>query len=450
MAKTGKIYECSKCGAQTPAWEGRCRECGGWGTLQETIATNEKNEQHAFPAVPDSALVDLASVVGEHAKRISIGETEVDRVLGGGLVPGSLLLLGGEPGIGKSTLVLKIIDALSEQGKTSYYISGEESAEQVKLRVDRLGINVARVKFLNGGNIESIVATLRKYKPDMVVVDSIQTMTSESATGEAGSIAQIRAITVRLLEVAKQEHICIVIIGHVTKDGQVAGPKTLEHLVDTVLYLEGDNMHKQRILRSVKNRFGNTNEVGVFVMTAKGLEPAGSAGHIFFTKNPHPLPGTVDTVVWEGSRPFIVELQVLVNKTVFGYPQRTVTGLDTNRVQLLLAVLNQRAKINLGSDDVYVNLSGGLKSKDTALDLAVAAALMSAKKNQALREGTIVFGEVSLTGELKEVSHFSERVREAVQLGFRRIICPTTQKKLMSQKADIVQLSEISGLLDAL
>lgn len=448
MFRIKKIFECTKCGQQFPVWEGRCRECGSWGTLVENQVSKGKSQPTPeFAALNEAELIDFSKIKSESLKRIEVGELEIDRVLGGGLVPGSLILLGGDPGIGKSTLVLKVASLLSQKGIQLFYVSGEETAGQLKVRVDKMKIGLDNVKFINNTDIDTIVATLNKYKPQVAVIDSIQTMKSSDSDAEAGSIGQIKQVTAKLMEVAKQFGIIVIIIGHVTKGGEVAGPKTMEHLVDVVLYLEGEKIQSFRILRAVKNRFGSTGEVGIFRMTNKGLEAVDDPAGIFLSSNKELKPGIVHSVIWEGTRAFVVELQALVSKSSFGYPKRTATGLELNRIQVFLAVLSKQGKVKFEADDVYVNLAGGLKAKDPGLDLAVCLALASAKKNTALKSGSVVIGEVSLTGEVKAVSNMEKRVKEAVRLGLKQIIIPKSQIKLTSSKVNIVEVGDIEQAL---
>ncbi len=444
MARGRTIYECRKCGAQFTAWEGRCRECGSWGTLQQSEVV-KKDEVTAIPLSSDQ-LIDFAQVIGSQAERVILGEREIDRVLGGGIVPGSLILLGGDPGIGKSTLMLKVADLLVRQRKEVFYVSGEESAEQVKLRVERMKIKTNSLRFVGVTSVEKIAATLVKYKPNLAIIDSIQTIYSEEASGEAGSVSQVRAVTVKLLQAAKQHNIAIILVGHVTKGGEVAGPKTLEHLVDTVLYLEGDGVHNFRILRSVKNRFGPAGEVGIFMMTSAGLKAVANPATVFLSSKEEAAAGSIHTVVWEGTRPFVVEVQVLVNKTVSAYPRRSASGFDINRLQLLLAVLAKWAKVNLVNYDVYVSLTGGFKSADPALDLAVCLALVSAKDDKPL-PGVVAFGEVGLTGVLRPVPQFDKRLKEAAAAG-STIICPEVGKKIVSKKVDIKTVKSIKEAIN--
>ncbi len=448
MKSSKTIYSCTKCGAQFSAWEGRCRECGSWGTLQLSNLTDSgKSDSNHIP-LSSEQIIDFGKVKGEKVTRISLEEKEIDRVLGGGIVPGSLILLGGSPGIGKSTLMLAISDLLAKQRKSVFYVSGEESAEQIKLRIDRLKITADNLKYIPLVSVEKIVATLIKHKPDLAIIDSVQTIYSEEVSGEPGSVSQVRAVTVKLLEVAKQHQISIILIGHVTKGGEVAGPKTLEHLVDTVLYLEGDNIHNFRILRSVKNRFGPAGEVGVFMMTTTGLRAVANPATVFLSVPDKTVPGSIQAVVWEGSRPFVVEVQALVNKTVSNYPKRSASGFDANRLQLLLAVLAKWAKINLSNFDVYVSLTGGFKSTDPALDLAVCLALVSAKDDRPL-PGVVAFGEVGLTGALRPVPQFDKRLKEAAAVGLS-VICPAIDKKIVSRKVKIITAQNIKGAVEAL
>jgi DNA repair protein RadA/Sms len=351
---------------------------------------------------------------------LSVGIDEIDRVLGGGLVPGSLILLGGDPGIGKSTLILQLALALSKNGEV-LYVSGEESGEQVKMRLQRLDGQSGDLKFLGETNVETVVATVDHDKPVLAIVDSVQTMYWTHIPGEAGSVNQVRATTVKLLEASKRNRTAIVIIGHVTKEGFVAGPKTLEHLVDTVLYLEGDQYHAFRVLRCVKNRFGPTNEVGVFEMQDRGLVEVKNPSAVFLAER-HEGPGSCVTVIMEGSRPFVVEVQALVNQTVFGVPRRTASGVDFNRLQLLLAVLGKRVGLRLATQDVFVNIVGGLKSSEPGADLAVCLAIASAALGKPVPKDLVAIGEVGLGGEVRTVSLIEQRLKEAGKLGFKNAV----------------------------
>jgi DNA repair protein RadA/Sms len=367
-------------------------------------------------------------------ERISTGMAEVDQVLGGGIVPGSFILLGGEPGIGKSTLLGQITLSLSHSVKEKpiLYCSGEESAEQTKLRFDRIArdASLERIHFLGETNSEKICATIEHLKPAFAVIDSIQTISSAVIPSEAGSISQVRACTVQLLEIAKKNTIPIIITGHVTKEGMVAGPKTLEHLVDTVLYLEGDTHHHFRLLKTVKNRFGSTNEIGVFEMAHDGLHEISNPSSVFLSGSDASVPGTVTTAVIEGSRAFLMHVQALTTKTYFGYPQRRSVGFDTNRLQLLIAVLTKRVGLNLGDQDIHINVVGGCKITEPAADLAVAASILSAYKNSPIPSTTLLIGELGLGGELRSIANLEKRLKEAEKLGFTNAYIPATSKKI--------------------
>ena len=433
------LFLCTNCDAQFQKWTGRWLECGKWGTVEEARAKlSEKKEAAALPTLKTQSVKDIsASSIERTATTIS----ELDRVLGGGIVPGSLILLGGEPGIGKSTLALQLATAIPNV----LYISGEESVGQIKIRYDRLQTTSDTLSLINETHIESIVATIRKEKPALAVVDSIQTVHSDEASGSAGAPNQIRACTVQLMEVAKASGTPILIIGHVTKDGSVAGPKTLEHLVDTVLYFEGDRHHAMRVLRGVKNRFGSTDEVGVFEMDAEGLKEVTNPSALLLEERGDDMPGSVVTCLMEGTRPILVEIQALVNKTVFGYPQRKASGFDLNRLHVLAAVLERRAGINLSQYDVHINVVGGIKANEPAADLAVCLAIASAYKEKALGSDLAVFGEVGLGGEVRSVRFVEKRMKECSNLGMKRVI--TSSKKNPSKELKVLGVKNIAELI---
>ncbi|MBI4093048.1 MAG: DNA repair protein RadA [Candidatus Kerfeldbacteria bacterium] len=433
MAKDQRVFICSNCDSQFAKWQGRCQECGQWGTLSEGRPPTE--DRRKVTGRPGKA-VAFADVTVERAERVTTGLNELDRVLGGGIVPGSLILLGGDPGIGKSTLVLQLAVALAAQGEV-LYVSGEESAEQVKMRLQRLTPHGGKIRFLGETNVETIVATIDRDRPQLVVVDSIQTMYWPNIPSEAGSINQVRASTVKFLEAAKRGQSAIILIGHVTKEGLVAGPKTLEHLVDTVLYLEGDQYHAFRILRSVKNRFGSTNEVGVFDMRDSGLVEVKNPSQVFLAER-QAGPGSCVTAVMEGTRPFLVEIQALVNPTVFGMPRRTGSGIEFNRLQLLLAVLSKRVGLKLAAQDVFVNVVGGFRVSEPAVDLAVCLAVASAALNKAVPKDLVAIGEVGLAGEVRSVSQLEQRLKEAEKLGFQHAVVATA--KPIKAKIDLLQV----------
>jgi len=435
------IYECSKCGAQTSKWAGRCLECGAWGTLQE-VMKSESQKARESEKIPVGRVLNFNEVVGKDFARIKTGLGEFDQVLGGGIVPGSLVLLGGEPGIGKSTLVAQLAASIG----SALYVSGEESAEQIKMRLDRLALKINSLQFLGETNINVICATIEKLKPTLAIVDSIQTMATAELPSEAGSVNQVRACTVKLLEVAKKNNIPIFVIGHVTKEGQVAGPKTLEHLVDTVLYLEGDRFHAYRLLRTVKNRFGSTDEVGIFEMQSGGLVEVKNPSAIFLEERTEDIAGSVTTSVVEGSRPLLVEIQSLVSRSYFGYPQRRSAGFDLNRLQLLLAVLGKRAGMNLGTHDVHLNVAGGYKIQEPACDLAVILAVASAFKNKSLPRDMIIFGEVGLGGEVRAAANSEKRINEAEKMGFKEILAPNFKQPIKGQ----IKLTKIKNIAEAI
>ena len=444
-----KIFVCSKCDAQFLKWFGQCPECGGWGTIEEK-EIKVQNSKSKFENLSEVAeTINFEKVKIESYPKIKTKIEELDRVLGGGIVPGSLILLGGEPGIGKSTLVLQIAEKISKQISNSVlYISGEESAEQVKMRIDRLNISAKNLKFLGETNIETICATIKKEKPSLAIIDSIQTTFSSQIPSEPGSVTQVKISTAKLLEIAKKEKIPILITAHVTKEGIIAGPKTLEHLVDTVLYLEGDPYHQFRLLKTAKNRFGSTNEIGVFEMKENGLIEVKNPSEAFLSERGEENPGSVIAGILAGGRSFLVEVQALVAKTSFGYPQRKAIGLDLNRVQLLTAVLLRRLNLPLNNYDIHLNVVGGIKVEEPAIDLAVCLAIVSAYKNKAINSDLVVFGEVGLAGEIRPVFHEEKRIKEAERLGFKKIIKPISKSKVKTQRIKIIEVKDLKEAIN--
>lgn len=416
MAKT--LFICSHCDAQFPKWAGRCEECGKWGTIEQggsaEPATAGAKHKEQIEAVRAARPLPFSDIKPGEVARASTGIGEFDRVLGGGIVPGSLTLLGGDPGIGKSTLVAQVAARI---GKPVLYVSGEESAAQLKMRFDRLKIKQENIQYLGEEHVEVICKTAIEEQPALVIIDSIQTVASSAVETEPGSVNQIKASTVRFLEVAKDSNIPIMIIGHVTKGGEIGGPKALEHIVDAVLYLEGDKTTQYRILRSVKNRFGSTNEVGVFEMREQGLAEVENPSEAFIEERSEAA-GSCITAVAEGSRIFLVEVQALVAKTSFGFPQRKCSGFDLNRLNVLLAVLTRRANIEFDQYDVYVNVVGGASLHEPSMDLAVCLALVSALKDTPLKKTVASWGEIGLGGELRTVSRHQDRAKEAKRFGF--------------------------------
>lgn len=441
------IYTCAKCGAQFPKWSGRCLECSAWGTLGEEIVDSHLEKTASLEKIKPAEILNLKTIKKSSWHRLSTGLEEMDRVLGGGLVPGSLILLSGEPGIGKSTLVAQLVGA-DKSELSVIYASGEESASQVKNRFDRLQCNLDKLKFISDTNVEKIVAATKKNKPDLLIVDSIQTVYSSQVLSESGGISQIRAAAAQFLELAKENDIAVILIGHITKDGHVAGPKSLEHIVDTVLLLESESTHNYSLLRATKNRFGSVNELGVLEMTGSGFKEVKNPGAVFIIDNLGTISGSVLGCILEGTRPFMIDLQALVSKTVFGYPQRKASGFDLNRLQVLSAVISKRTKVNLLSSDIVLNVAGGLRISDPALDLAAVGAIFSSYLNKAFSRDTVVLGEVGLGGEIRNVFRLEERLKEAVRLGFKQAIIPNVEAK--NNKLEIHKIKNINDLLDYL
>lgn len=423
MAKGKKsIFFCQNCGHEENKWLGQCPMCKQWNTfVEETVAVTKSS---AVKQVKEAEVVPLKSVATDNEDRVSTTIEELDRVLGGGIVPGSLILVGGDPGIGKSTLLLQVCQKLCEQKKQVLYISGEESLKQIKLRANRMGEFTEELFLLCETNLEIIKNIIEKRKPDMVVIDSIQTMYSEDVGSAPGSVSQVRESTNVFMQLAKGLGITIFIVGHVTKEGTVAGPRVLEHMVDTVLYFEGDRHASYRILRGVKNRFGSTNEIGVFEMRQNGLVEVENPSEFMLSGRPENASGSVVACSMEGTRPILLEIQALVCNSNFGMPRRTAAGTDYNRVNLLMAVLEKRAGIHMSNSDAYVNIAGGMKINEPAIDLGIVVALVSSYKNLPIDEKTIVFGEVGLSGEVRAVNMPEQRVAEAKKLGFETCIMP--------------------------
>ena len=421
------IFICQSCAHQSRKWLGKCPECGEWNSLVEERApaarkggTRSGFRRRAVEAVSYTAIESQDDV------RVPSGVPEFDRVLGGGIVPGTLVLIGGDPGIGKSTLLLQVADKLSTDDRTVLYISGEESERQIKLRGERLNISAASLYLLPETNLESIFAEIDRIEPGAIVVDSIQTTFSSSIESAAGSISQIREVAAQFLSLAKNRGIPVFLIGHVTKDGSIAGPRALEHIVDTVLYFEGERHHNHRIVRATKNRFGPANEVGVFQMTGAGLIAVANPSQMFLQERPVDVAGSVVTACMEGTRPMLVEIQALVSSTKYGTGRRMTQGVDQSRVALLIAMLEKRAGFQLLGDDVFVNIAGGLEVDEPAVDLGVVAAIASSFRNAVIDRHTAVFGEVGLTGEVRGATQATVRAREAQALGFKKIIMPAS------------------------
>ncbi|MCP4683479.1 MAG: DNA repair protein RadA [Desulfobacterales bacterium] len=414
------IYVCQSCGYQTLKWMGRCPDCGQWNSMVEERwrPRNRKEKSSSFISRPEA--IDAISLAPE--MRLKTGLSEFDRALGGGMVPGSLVLIGGDPGIGKSTLILQVLDRLAQNGCKSLYLSGEESPQQIRLRAQRLSVHSDSLYVVTGTRIEDLFEEIDSLKPDVVTIDSIQTVYTDAIASAPGSVGQLKEVATQLLNFAKQSGVSIFLIGHVTKDGAIAGPKVLEHLVDTVLYFEGDRGHMFRILRSVKNRYGPTNEIGVFEMKDTGLAEVDNPSRIFLEEKPQDVPGSVVIPCLEGTRPVLVEIQALVGPSPLGMPRRTAVGIDHNRLSLLVAVLGKRMGMDLGDQDIFVNVAGGLKVDEPAADLGVVSAIMSSFLDRVVDRKIVMFGEVGLAGEIRGVSRPGLRIREAGKMGFTRCL----------------------------
>lgn len=440
-----KIYTCQKCGAQFLKWFGQCPECGAWGTIEKS-PSNER----AFSSVNKELVVkNLSSINKKDINRLSSGFSDLDRALGGGIVPGSLILLSGEPGIGKSTFVLQIAGNLKRQ---VLYISGEESLEQIKIRADRLGIEQKLIHTSSTQDVSEIIQLTKKLKPSLLIVDSIQSLCSYFSSSKSGSVNQIRTATASLMELAKSMNIPIFIIGHITKDGLIAGPKTLEHLVDVVLCFEGDPYHYFRLLRVNKNRFGPTQEVAVFEMKKQGLKEVKDSSILFLNKGKQRLPGSVVSPVLQGTKVFLTEIQALVNSTPFPYPQRKVKGLNISKIEILIAVLAQRAGIKLSHLDIYLNVLGGLTISDAGADLAICLAIISAVKNKELPQDLVAFGEVGLDGVIHPCHFAGQRIKTAAKAGFKKFIFSSEnqKEKIKVKGLDFIRVSQIKEAIKLL
>lgn len=435
MAKLKQVYICQQCGYETGKWMGKCPNCNEWGALVEEVVDTKKSIVSSNKST--NAPIKLKDIKILEEDRTSTGMNELDRVLGGGIVKGSLILVGGDPGIGKSTLLLQICEEIGCKGKQVLYISGEESVTQIKMRGERLNVVTPNLSLLSETNMSFIEAQIKSNKPDLVILDSIQTMYCEGVSSAPGSVSQVREATHTLMNLAKGFGVTIMIVGHVTKEGALAGPRVLEHMVDTVLYFEGERHASFRILRAVKNRFGSTNEIGVFEMMDVGLKEVINPSEIMLAGRPIDVAGSVVSCSMEGTRPMLIEVQSLASFTSFGMPRRTATGVDYNRVIILIAVLEKRAGMDMGNYDAYVNLAGGLKINEPSLDLGIIIAIASSFRNTSIDPYTVVFGEVGLTGEVRAVPMAEKRVLEAAKLGFKRCIMP---------KANLDKMSSIPGI----
>lgn len=451
MAKLKRAYFCSSCGYETPKWLGKCPACGEWNTITEHVVAKESSSVSSrLSSVPHVEPRKVQDIEEHTTVRVDVGIKEVNRVLGGGMVPGSLILLGGEPGIGKSTLSLQL--ALTDNGLRTLYVSGEESAEQIKMRATRLGIRNQECTVFTETLLENIVAQIEEIRPDVVIIDSIQTISTDLVESSAGSVTQIRECAATLLKVAKSLGIAVFIIGHITKEGSIAGPKILEHIVDVVLQFEGDGNHTYRILRGIKNRFGATYEIGVFEMREEGLREVANPSEILLSHYDEPLAGTAVGAAVDGMRPYLIEVQALVSGAAYGTPQRSTTGFDQRRLNMLLAVLEKRVGMKMFQKDVFLNFAGGFKIADTGMDLAVVAAIVSSYYDRALMEGVCCAGEIGLSGEVRPAPRTEQRIAEAARLGFKRIVVSSFVEKSIKKRKDIevVYIASIEQLPKAL
>ncbi|UCH80914.1 MAG: DNA repair protein RadA [Nitrospiraceae bacterium] len=444
MPRTKILFQCQSCGYSSPKWLGKCPDCSEWNSfVEEERVSKLKTRKAAEP-------VSLADITHTEGDRYSTDIHELDRTLGGGVVMGSVVLIGGDPGIGKSTIILQSLKGLSRLGHV-LYVSGEESPEQVKLRAERLHIRSDNIILLPETSLEGIISVTQKVKPRVIVVDSIQTIFSVDLPSAPGSVGQIRECATKLMFLAKKQNIPLFIIGHVTKDGAIAGPKVLEHIVDTVLYFEGDKGSPFRILRAVKNRFGSANEIGVFEMAESGLKEVDNPSELFLSEKPDNVPGSIVTVSLEGTRPLLVEIQALVTASSFGVPRRTAIGVDYNRINLLVAVLEKRVGMHLGSMDIYVNVVGGLRIDEPAIDMGIVAAIASSFKNQSINREFFTFGEVGLSGELRAISQAGVRIREAAKLGFTRGIVPVNNMQTFDNyNIEIIGVKSVEEAIEIL
>ncbi|MCR5243648.1 MAG: DNA repair protein RadA [Bacteroidales bacterium] len=451
MAASNKektVWFCTSCGNESPKWLGRCPACGEWNTMVEkTVATGKPKRNAAASRAGDHKPQALSDISSAQEDRISLGDPEVDRLLGGGLVEGSLVLIGGEPGIGKSTLSLQL--PLKSPALKTLYVSGEESAKQVKMRAERLGGDASNCYIYSETLIENVIAEALEMQPDLMVVDSVQTMYSETVESSAGSVSQIKEVTSILLHFAKSSGIPVILIGHITKDGYIAGPKILEHIVDVVLQFEGDDKGAYRMLRSIKNRFGSTSELAVFEMTGTGLRPVTNPSEILMPMHEQGLSGTALSVIVDGVRPFLFEVQALVSTAAYGTAQRSATGFDSRRLNMLLAVLEKRAGFKLNMKDVFLNMAGGLRVADPACDMAVVCAVLSSNFDFALPSDICFAGEVGLSGEIRPVSQVDRRISEAARLGFRKIYVSkyASFDKKSAEGVEVVKVADIPALV---
>ena len=447
MAKSKNVYTCNQCGFESSKWNGKCPSCNAWNSFEESVAIQSKGSVSLVSDLSDHIL-ELSEIQYDTDVRYDTGLSELNRVLGGGLVKGSIVLLGGEPGIGKSTILLQICQFLGEE-HSILYISGEESARQLKLRAERLGVDTENLYILPANDAEAVAETIKNSRPDIAIIDSIQTMSISSISSSPGSLTQVRECTNLFMHTAKEYEIPTVIVGHVNKDGAIAGPKVMEHIVDAVLYFEGERHQSYRILRAVKNRFGSTNEIGVFEMIDKGLRQVENPSQMLLSGRPVNVSGTCVTCVMEGTRPILAEVQTLASKTSYSVPRRTATGFDFNRLSIIIAVLEKRLGIFMGTLDIFVNIVGGFRLDEPAGDLSVAMSLYSGIIDKPVNDELIAFGEIGLGGEIRSVSHIVQRINEAQRMGFKTCVVPKQSLSLISEKDYDIKIIGVNSLKQA-
>lgn len=448
MAKTNTVFSCQTCGYQAPKWLGRCPDCGAWNSFVEEVFQKERSIKKGLELLKPQSPVPICDIEVADEHRVQVGITEFDRVLGGGIAKGSLILIGGDPGIGKSTLLLQAMEMVASQGLPVLYVSGEESARQTRMRAERLGVKAKNLFVAAETSLETILEEVKKLRPTLLVIDSIQTIFTTEIDSAPGSISQVRECAGRLMQLSKGTGVSTFLIGHVTKEGAIAGPRLLEHMVDTVIYFEGERGHAYRILRAVKNRYGSTNEIGVFEMTDSGLKEVSNPSEIFLAERPLNASGSTVVTSLEGTRPILVELQALVSPTNFAVPRRTTIGVDHNRVSLLVAVLEKKVGLNLIGQDIFVNVAGGVKIDEPAVDLGIITAVASSFLDKPVDPKTVIIGEIGLTGEIRGVAQAELRVGEAAKLGFTRCILPSGNK--LSQRIDGIEIVPVGTVREAM
>lgn len=447
MAKTKTIWYCTECGADSPKWEGKCPACGAWNTLVEERAPAKSASRKAGAGGLKARPVKVSDLEATEESRIKMPSQELNRVLGGGLVAGSLVLIGGEPGIGKSTLVLQNI--LSIKSRKVLYVSGEESATQIKLRADRIGKISDNVYIVCESSLENIFEHINELEPQLIIIDSIQTIASEALESSAGSVSQVRECSAQLLKYAKESNVPVILIGHINKEGSIAGPKVLEHIVDAVLQFEGDHHYMYRILRSIKNRFGSTSELGIYEMCQRGLREVSNPSEMLLNHYEEDMSGVAIGIAMEGIRPFLIEVQALVSSAAYGTPQRSVTGFDAKRMNMLLAVLEKRVGFKLAQKDVFLNIAGGLKVSDPSLDLPIICAILSSNVDMAIPSGICMAGEVGLSGEIRQITRVEQRIMEAEKLGMHTILIPKHNLKGINTEKFSIKIAEVAKVEEA-